>query len=182
MRISPDNKHHKDRMVCAFLSKKGHADYGVKVEFGDDTDSSLTWKTLRPPSHYWEGDEMWQDILLRRGWLSRKGWLQLPSSLTAPAGHGDWRALEAQPDERPWSRRTQRREPISRIAHHVVCTALQDAEKQFLTKRQKTEQRLNLTMYKKRCFVEDFWQAAQHDVLVYFKGYPDLVGRLVVEE
>ena len=182
VRISPDNKHHKDRMVCAFLSKKGHADYGVKVEFGDDTDSSLTWKTLRPPSHYWEGDEMWQDILLRRGWLSRKGWLQLPSSLTAPAGHGDWRALEAQPDDRPWNRLTQRREPISRIAHHVVCTSLQDAERQVLTKRQKTEQRLNLTMYKKRCFVEDFWQAAQHDVLVYFKGYPDLVGRLVVEE
>ena len=146
--------------MCAFLSKKGHADYGVKVEFGDDTDSSLTWRTLRPPAHYWEGDPTWEDILLRRGWLTRHGWLQLPTSLTAPRGNGDWRALEADPDERPWNRSSKSRDPISRIAHHVVCTAVQDAERPVLTKRQKTEQRLNLTMYKKRFFVDDVYQAA----------------------
>ena len=50
--------------------------------------------------------------------------------------------------------------PISRIADHVVCTSLLDADMPTLTKRQKTELRLNLTMYKKRFFIDDVYQAA----------------------
>ena len=103
---------------------------------------------------------MWTDLLMRKGWLRRDGWLELPSSLTAPAGHGDWRALEADPDERPWNRVSQCYSPISRVADHLVCCSLNDAERPMLTKRQKTEYRLNLTMYKKRTFVKDIWKAA----------------------
>ena len=100
---------------------------------------------------------MWTELLMRKGWLKQNGWLELPSSLTAPPGHGDWRALEADPDERPWNRVTRTQSPISRIADHLVCCAWKDAALQpmMLTHRQKTQIRLNLTTYKKRSFVDD---------------------------
>ena len=103
---------------------------------------------------------MWQDILYRRGWLTSTGWLRLPTALTAPAGHADWRTLEAEPDECPWNRVSKCFSPISRIADHVVTTHLLDADLPMRTKRQKAEARLNLTMYKKRFFVDDLFQAA----------------------
>ena len=104
---------------------------------------------------------MWMDLLLRKGWLRRDGWLELPSSLTAPAGHGDWRALEADPDERPWNPVSKEFSPISRLADHLVCCSLLDADRGLsLTKRQKTEHRLNLTMYKRRTFTKEIYKAA----------------------
>ena len=160
VRIETPVHHHFERVIRAFKDKKGHPDGGVTVEFGDDEDDTLVWKTMQTPTHYWEGDEMWMELLMRRGWLKRDGWLQLPAALTAPAGHGDWRALEADPDERPWNRVTRTQSPISRIAEHLVCCSVMDAEKPMLTKRQKTEYRLNLNMYKKRTFSKDPWKAA----------------------
>ena len=103
---------------------------------------------------------MRHDILYRRGWLAWNGWLSLPAELTAPAGHADWRTLEAQPDEHPYNRVSKCVSPITRIADHVACTHLEDADMSEMTKRQKTEHRLNLTMYKKRFFVDDLFQAA----------------------
>ena len=160
VRITTPTADHSDRYVRAFLDTKGHPDGGVKVEFGDDADTSLVWRTLRPPSHYWLGDKMWHDILYRRGGLTWNGWLSLPTSLTAPPGHHDWRTLEAQPDEYPWNKVSKCVSPITRLADHVVTTHLDDADMAMITKRQKTEIRLNLTMYKKRFFVDDQFQAA----------------------
>ena len=160
VRITKKNKDHTERLIRAFVEKKGHGDEGVAVEFGDDEDTSLVWKTLRPPTHYWQGDNMWTELLTRKGWLKQNGWLELPSSLTAPPGSGDWRALEAEPDERPWNRDSKQFSPISRVAEHLVCLAWLDADRPMLTKRQKTEYRLNLIMYKKRTFVKDPWKAA----------------------
>ena len=54
--------------------------------------------------------------------------------------------------------------PITRIAQHVVCTSMEDAERPFLTKRARTQHRLNLTMYRRRKFVDDPEQAADHGV------------------
>ena len=102
---------------------------------------------------------MWTDLLMRKGWLRRDGWLELPVSLTGPPGNADWRALEAFPDERPWNRVSKEYSPISRIADHLVICGLWDADRVSLTQRQKTEYRLNLTMYKRRSFVDDGWQA-----------------------
>ena len=160
VRITTSIHHHTERVIRAFLDKKGHADPGVSVEFGDDEDNSLVWKTLRPPIHYWEGDNMWTELLMRRGWLRKSGWLELPPYLTEPKGHGDWRALQADPDEIVWNRVSREFSPISRVAEHLVCCSLEDAERVLLTKRQKTEHRLNLTMYKRRTFCEDKWKAA----------------------
>ena len=104
---------------------------------------------------------MWTELLMRKGWLRRDGWLELPSSLTAPPGNGDWRALEAFPDETPWNRVTKAYSPISRIADHmVICSWLDAGHEDMLTKRMKTEYRLNLTMYKRRTFCKDKWKAA----------------------
>ena len=141
----------------AFLDRKGHADHGVTVDFGDDLDESLVWKTMRPPRWYWRGDDVWNELLERKRWIKSNGWLELPAALTAPAGHGDWRALEAQPDERIWNKVSKCFSPISRIADHLVCCAWKDAALQpmMLTHRQKTQIRLNLTTYKKRSFVDD---------------------------
>ena len=160
VRIVSKTKNHEDRFVRAFLDQKGPGDWGVKVEFGDDDDKSLVWRTMQPPRHYWQGDEVWHDILHRRGWLTVQGYFKLPAALTAPRGHDDWRALEAAPDELSWNRVSKCFSPITRVAEHVVCTMPEDAERTILTKRQKTEHRLNLTMYKRRLFVDDFWQAA----------------------
>ena len=160
VRITKKTKDHRERLIRAFVDSEGHGDEGVAVEFGDDEDTSLVWKTLRPPRHYWQGDSAWTQLLDRMGWLKQNGSLELPPALTAPKGNQEWRALEAVPDERRWNRVTQQSSPISRIAEHLVCLAWLDADRPMLTKRQKTEYRLNLNMYKKRTFVEDIWQAA----------------------
>ena len=119
------------------------------------------WKTIAPPEHYWDGDDNWERLLLRKGWLTRNGYLELPRSLTSPRGNEDWRTLEAFPDEKPWNGPFKSKSPITRIADHLVCCTMADADRMIhLTKRQKTEYRLNLTMYKKRCFTDDMWQAA----------------------
>ena len=161
VRITTKIHHHTDRLIKAFLGKKGHPDEGVVVEFGDDEDTSLVWRTQRPPIHYWQGDDMWNELLMRKGWLRRYGWLELPSSLTAPPGNGDWRTLEAFPDETPWNRVTKQYSPISRVADHlVICSWLDAGHENTLTKRMKGEYRLNLTMYKRRTFTDDMWKAA----------------------
>ena len=103
---------------------------------------------------------MWTDLLMRKGWLRRDGYLELPPSLTSPPGNGDWRTLNATPDDKPYNKVSKCFSPISRVADHLVCCHMDDADLPFLTKRQKTEYRLNLTTYKKRCFTDDLWQAA----------------------
>ena len=54
--------------------------------------------------------------------------------------------------------------PEPRIAEYVVSTTLEDASRPFLSKREKTQHRLNMSMYKRRMFVEDVDEAADHDV------------------
>ena len=160
VRITTKIHHHTERFIRAFLGNKGHPDHGVAVEFGDDEDTRLVWRTEMPPMHYWQGDHMWMNLLERKGWLRRDGWLELPVSLTGPPGNADWRALEAFPDERPWNRVSKEYSPISRIADHLVICGLWDADRVSLTQRQKTEYRLNLTIYKRRTFTQDKWKAA----------------------
>ena len=168
------NIDHKDRLIRAFVAKKGHGDYGVKVDFSDDEDDKLVWKTIAPPEHYWDGDENWERLLLRKGWLRRDGYLELPRSLTAPLGHEDWRTLEAYPDVKPWNKVSKTYSPISRLADFLVICHEEDAD-MLMTQRQKTEYRLNLNMYKRRTFTKDMWEAAQYVVLI-FLGYPDPLG------
>ena len=160
VRITTKIHDHTERFIRAFLGNKGHPDGGVPVEFGDDEDTRLVWRTEMPPMHYWQGDHMWMNLLERKGWLRRDGWLELPVSLTGPPGNADWRALEAFPDERPWNRVSKEYSPISRIADHLVICGLWDADRVSLTQRQKTEYRLNLTIYKRRTFTQDKWKAA----------------------
>ena len=89
----------------------------------------------------------------------------MPDSLTEPKGQEYWRVLEADPDGRAWNPVSKCYSPITRIAEHVVCTTMEDAQKPFLTKRARTEHRLNLTMYKRRMFVTDPEQAAEQNVV-----------------
>ena len=144
--------------------KKGPGDEGVKVVFGNDEDTTLVWKTLAPPRQYWQGDELWQSILTLRGWRTARGWLKLPESLIEPKSHHDWRLLQADPNGWPWNDARKSYSPITRIAEHVVCTTQEDARRLFLSKRQRAQHRLNLSMYKRRMFVDAADQAADHDV------------------
>ena len=165
VRITTEIGGHRDRFVRAFLNRKGWSDEGVKVVFGDDRDTRLTWKTLAPPTRYWQGDETWEELLFNRGWLTDSGWLKVPDSLTVPRGNDYWRRLQADPDGWDWNPVNKSWSPITRIAEQVVCTTMSDGRQPFLTRRARTEHRLNLTMYKRRMFVTDAEQAADQNVL-----------------
>ena len=119
VRITGKDAKHKSRNVCDFRPPKASRDWGIQVRF-NDYDTEGWWKTLQPPTSYWEGDEVWQNILWKRGWLDRYGWLKIPEWLTKPRHNVRWRQLQLEPDAQPWNVLKGVRSPISHIAEFVV--------------------------------------------------------------
>ena len=110
---------------------------------------------MQPPSRYWEGDEIWQNILWKRGWLDSYGWLQIPQWLQKPRHNWSWRQLQMEPDAHPWNAADDR-SPISHIAEFVVIWHEDDL---FVITGHDTRSnrvmRDNLQRYKRRFFVEN---------------------------
>ena len=156
VRIVKRDLPHKTRNVCDFVPPKAKRDWGIPVRFQDD-DPRAWWKTMQPPSRYWEGDEIWQHILRKRGWMDRDGWLHIPQQLQQPRQNWSWRKLQMEPDAHPWNEDDLfERSPISHIAEFVVIWHEDDL---FVITGHDTRSnrvmRDNLQRYKRRFFVEN---------------------------
>lgn len=153
VRIERRDLKHKSRNVCDFRPQKSGRDWGIPVKFDDD-DPAGWWKTMQPPSKYWEGDETWQNILWKRGWLDSWGWLQIPEWLQKPRHSWSWRQLQMEPDAHPWNPQEGVRSPITHLAEFVVIWHEDDL---FSVKghgtRGKRVMRDHLQRYKRRFFV-----------------------------
>ena len=158
VRIETRNGNHKNRFVCDFKPMKAGTDWGIPVSFEQRNSNSL-WKTEQPPKVYWEGGDVWQNILNQRGWLDDYGWLRLPDWLTKPRHNHVWRELEMEPDAHPWDEETQHYSPISRIAEHVVVWHVDDLHTvKGHDTRSGRVMREHLCRYKRR-FLVDAWGA-----------------------
>ena len=149
----------KSRALCRFRSK-GHPQEIAKLNL-PMKDSSLFWRTKKPPEDPASEDRVWQLILRERKWVDEhtnkwwgpwKGYWRKDESGAWRPPPKEWEELVQRPHH--WEQRGTYGSQISRLAEHIVTSYPDEPVAETWSLRHKRERRHAVNQYKKRFFVQ----------------------------
>jgi len=163
----------QERWLMGFVGK-GPYEYVARLQVTDPTrDLHYMWKTWRPPSKYWEGDERWQCYLCRRGWVSEDLWQWWGPMKGKGKGKQSRKGGASRPPAwddkyellREYPHYTVRNadgsmEPITNLASEIVTDYADFPWDEKHTRRIWQSRKKAIAMYKMRFFVETADEAA----------------------